>query len=94
MLWLVFARGTESANPRRRAYLALAALNATLVVGKLLPNGTYSSKPFVMIPLTLVVIVWAIRSFWLAAKQAGPRPLAVCPHPLACAASRLAPLPS
>lgn len=77
VVWLVLARGSESANPRRRAYLALAALNATLAVGKLLPNGADSIKPFVMIPLTLVVIVWAIRSFWIAARQAGPRPPAV-----------------
>jgi hypothetical protein len=70
LLLFVLAKREPNASPMRGGYAALAVIAATLSVWKALPNdGAIAFKLVVMVPLSLFVAIWGMRTYFRAAAR-------------------------
>ncbi|WP_309669861.1 hypothetical protein [Gemmatimonas sp.] len=69
-LSFVLAKREPKDHPMRGGYYALAVVGGALSVWKLLPdNGAITFKLLVMVPITLFVVYWGMRTYFRAAAR-------------------------
>ena len=75
-LALVCAWRVPANTPMRRKALALAALTSNVGAWQLLPaDGAMTFKLFVMVPLSLLVLIWGMRAaFWTTDRHESRQP--------------------
>jgi hypothetical protein len=64
------ARCLRATDPKRRAYLGLAALVANLGLWHVCAEGTMAGfKMTVLLPTSVAIAVWALRAVWQANRD-------------------------